>query len=156
MTSCLPPDQPITGQESLGFLVALLRGELVRGLETALAAEGIGLRYSQFLVLKRLATQGTMSASELARSLGHDAGAMTRLLDQLEAKGYLVRRPHEQDRRALRIELTEAGVALWRHMAAANERLLEHAQGDLSAEERSRLHDYLVRVLNTLRATDPV
>lgn len=154
MTTCPPSDTPLTGQESLGFLIALVRSELVRALEAALADEGIDLRYTQFLVLKRLAMRGPMGAGELARSLDYDAGAMTRLLDQLESKGYLSRRPHPQDRRAVRIELTDAGVALWRHIAAANERLLDRAQRDLSDEERGQLLDYLARVLNTLRASD--
>jgi DNA-binding MarR family transcriptional regulator len=83
-----------------------------------------------------------------------DGGAMTRQLDQLEAKGYLRRQPHEQDRRALRIELTEAGEALWRHLYESNVATLERAQRSLSAEERERLLDYLERVLTALREKD--
>jgi len=79
---------------------------------------------------------------------------MTRQLDQLETKGYLRRQPHEQDRRALRIELTEAGEALWRHLHESNVATLERAQRTLSAEERERLHDYLERVLTALREKD--
>jgi DNA-binding MarR family transcriptional regulator len=76
---------------------------------------------------------------------------MTRQLDQLEGKGYLRRCRHEQDRRALRIELTEAGDALWHQMTCCNERVLEAAQRSLSQTEREQLHDYLERVLYALR-----
>jgi DNA-binding MarR family transcriptional regulator len=143
-----------TPQESLGVLLGLVRSEIVRAMETELAALGVDLRFTQFLILKRLARLGPMSASELARSVELDGGAMTRQLDQLERKGYLRRCPHEQDRRALRIELTDAGTALWQQLTDCNERVLEAAQRSLSEDERSRLHDYLARVLHALRTKD--
>ncbi|HEY4144628.1 MarR family winged helix-turn-helix transcriptional regulator [Pinirhizobacter sp.] len=140
--------------DSVGLLISMVRGELVRGLERALADLGLDLRYTQFLVIKRLAACGPMSATELARASELDGGAMTRLLDQLETKGYLRRRPHEQDRRALRIELTEAGEAIWTHMSSAHKAMLEDAQRELSDEERARLRDYLQRMLGVLRDKD--
>lgn len=146
-TTPLQPARP----ESLGVLVGLVRSELVRSLEAELQAVGVDLRFTQFLILKRLAMLGPMSASELARAVELDGGAMTRQLDQLEGRGYLRRQPHEQDRRALRIELTEAGDTLWRQMTSCNERVLEAAQRALSATERQDLHDYLERVLQALR-----
>jgi len=139
------------GRDSLGVLIGSVRGEIVRAIESDLARLGVDLKFTQFHMLKRLSMQGPMSATELARAVDLDGGAMTRQLDQLESKGYLRRQPHEQDRRALRIELTEAGVALFRHLHETNAGTLERAQRDLSADERERLHDYLARVLNALR-----
>lgn len=145
---------PTDGSDSLGALIGMVRGEIVRAIESDLAAQGADLKFTQFHMLKRLAMLGPMSASELARAVDLDGGAMTRQLDQLETKGYLRRQPHEQDRRALRIELTEAGEALWRHLHESNVATLERAQRGLSAEERERLHDYLERVLTSLREKD--
>jgi DNA-binding MarR family transcriptional regulator len=138
-------------QESLGVLLGLVRSEVVRAMETELAALGVDLRFTQFLILKRLARLGPMSASELARAVELDGGAMTRQLDQIERKGYLRRRPHEQDRRALRIELTESGAALWQQLTDCNDRVLAAAQRSLDATERHQLHAYLARVLHALR-----
>lgn len=145
---------PATPQESLGVLLGLVRSEIVRAMEAELASLGIDLRFIQFLILKRLARLGPMSASELARAVELDGGAMTRQLDQLEGKGYLRRCPHEQDRRALRIELTDAGTALWEQLTDCNERVLAAAQRSLKPVERDRLHDYLARVLHALRGKD--
>jgi DNA-binding MarR family transcriptional regulator len=138
-------------QDSIGVLVGLVRAEIVRKMEAELQAAGIGLRFIQFLILKRLALLGPMSASELARSVELDGGAMTRQLDQLEGKGLLRRQPHEQDRRALRIELTPAGEAMWRQMTPCNEYVLDAAQKALDPTEREQLRDYLGRVLQALR-----
>jgi len=147
---CPTPD----GRDSLGALIGMVRSEIVRAIESDLAAQGADLKFTQFHVLKRLAMIGPMSATELARAVDLDGGAMTRQLDQLEAKGYLRRQPHEQDRRALRIELTEAGEALWRHLYESNVATLERAQRSLSADEREQLLDYLGRVLTALREKD--
>lgn len=149
MNPSVPPQPP--RPESLGVLIASVRGELVRHLEAELLASGVDLRFTQFLILKRLGTLGPMSASELARAVELDGGAMTRQLDQLEGRGLLRRQPHEQDRRALRIELTEAGDELWRHMTSCNDRVLEAAQSSLSPTDRQHLHEYLERVLQALR-----
>jgi DNA-binding MarR family transcriptional regulator len=138
-------------KESLGILLGLVRTEIVRAMEAELAAKGVDLRFTQFLILKRLARLGPMSATELARAVELDGGAMTRQLDQLERKGYLRRCPHEQDRRALRIELTDAGNAMWQELTGCNERVLQAAQRSLDEDERDRLHDYLERVLLALR-----
>jgi DNA-binding MarR family transcriptional regulator len=142
---------PAPTQESLGALLASVRAEIVKAMEAELTARGLGLRFTQFLILKRLALLGPMSASELARAVELDGGAMTRQLDQLEHKGYLRRRPHEQDRRALRIELTEAGSVLTRELLNCSQRVSDAAQHSLSETERRQLHDYLTRVLRALR-----
>jgi DNA-binding MarR family transcriptional regulator len=142
---------PSYPQDSIGVLIGLVRSEIVRKLEAELQASGVELRFTQFLILKRLAHMGPMSASELARAVELDGGAMTRQLDQLEGKGLLRRQPHEQDRRALRIELTAQGDAMWRRVTPCNDRVLEAAQVALDPTERQQLRDYLERVLQALR-----
>jgi DNA-binding MarR family transcriptional regulator len=95
-----------------------------------------------------------MGASELARVVELDGGAMTRQLDQLEARGVLRRVPHEQDRRAWRIELTAPGKVLCEEVQDCAARVIEAAQKQLDATERAQLLDYLERVLHTLRNKD--
>ncbi len=47
-----------------------------------------------------------------AREIGVDTGAMTRMLDRLEVKGFVVRNRSDDDRRIVNIELTKAGHAI--------------------------------------------
>lgn len=149
-----PPETP-TGPSvapSLGMLLTMVRAELVSALEAEFAAQGLDLSFTQYLILKKAHQLGPMSATELARAVELDGGAMTRQLDHLERKGYLRRSPHEQDRRALRIELTEAGSTMWQNGAfVCSDRVMTAAQRSLSPTERTRLHDYLERVLHALR-----
>ncbi|MCE5232806.1 MAG: MarR family transcriptional regulator [Mizugakiibacter sp.] len=136
---------------NLGALLCRVRNELIGNLERELAAHGFEMNFSQYLALKKLAAHGPMAAGELARMINLDAGATTRLLDRLEAKGYLRRQPHEQDRRALRIALTEAGQALWTDIHACGERALARATRNLAATERDRLQAMLDGILTALR-----
>jgi len=48
-------------------------------------------------------------AAEVARETGTDTGAVTRMLDRLEAKDLVERTRNSQDRRVFNIELTDTG-----------------------------------------------
>jgi DNA-binding MarR family transcriptional regulator len=145
----------ITGEShasSLGMLLTMVRSEMVRAIETELTSQGLDLSFTQYLILKKAQQLGAVSATELARAVELDGGAMTRQLDQLERKGYLRRSPHEQDRRALRIELTNAGSTVWQNTASVcSQRVMDAAQSSMSKTEQAQLHDYLERVLHALR-----
>ena len=144
------PCQP----DNLGMLFAMVRTEIVKAVENELNRCGLDLRFVQFLILRRLDVLGPMAAGELARVVELDGGAMTRQLDQLEARGVLRRVPHEQDRRALRIELTALGKTLCEDVHACAARVIEASQKQLNPTERAQLQDYLERVLHTLRNKD--
>ena len=137
---------------SLGMLLTMVRSEIVRAIEAELANQNLDLSFTQFLILKKAHLLGAVSATELAHAVELDGGAMTRQLDQLERKGFLRRTPHEQDRRALRIELTDAGNAVWQNTASVcSQRVMNAAQRSLTSAEQTHLHDYLERVLHALR-----
>ena len=58
--------------------------------------------------LSVLSQAGAMSASALADAAGLSRGAMTTALDRIEAAGYARRAWDQQDRRTVRVEMTEA------------------------------------------------
>lgn len=128
------------------LLVRQVRDGLARRLEEDLAESGYPINLSQFLVLRKLDVLGPMSAIDLARAIDHNPGAMTRLLDRLEQMGYLRRTPHAEDRRTLRIELTDAGLALSYELRACGERIAEYALRNLALDERGHFVALLERV----------
>ena len=148
----IPRPDCATDAPSLGMLLTMVRSEIVRAIEAELASQNLDLSFTQFLILKKSHLLGAVSATELARAVELDGGAMTRQLDQLERKGLLRRTPHEQDRRALRIELTRAGNAVWQNTASlCSQRVMNAAQRTMTSTEQAQLHDYLERVLSALR-----
>ena len=129
------------------LLFRQVRDGLARWIEQDLAQNGHPFNLSQFLVLRKLDVHGPMSAIDLSRAIDHNPGAMTRLLDRLEQQGYLRRTPMAGDRRALRIELTEAGAALSHQLAASADRAADHALRTLDAQEREHFHVRAILVL---------
>ncbi len=68
-----------------------------------------GLTNAQWLPLFKLRLGAAQTVAELARECEADAGAMTRMLDRLEAKGLCRRVRSVQDRRVVNIQLTPEG-----------------------------------------------
>jgi DNA-binding MarR family transcriptional regulator len=75
------------------------------------------------------------TAAELARAACVDTGAMTRMLDRLEAKELLRRTPCPKDRRVVRIELTGEGERLCREIPYNLSRVLNSMLRGFTAEE---------------------
>jgi MarR family transcriptional regulator for hemolysin len=65
-----------------------------------------------WLILSTLRGQAHASQHDLARAIGIEGPTLTRHLDQLEAGGLVRRVPHPDDRRAVLVEPTAAGVEL--------------------------------------------
>ncbi|MFT3898422.1 MAG: MarR family transcriptional regulator [Thermomonas sp.] len=132
---------------SLGLLFRQVRDALRDAMECELAANGHELTLSQYITLKKL-HYGTASASELAQAAELNPGAMTRLLDRLEAMGLVQREAHPSDRRALRIVLTGRGKAIWPELEACADRVREQAMTGLDEGQRAEL----VRMLEHVHA----
>ena len=68
-----------------------------------------GVDATTYPVLSGLARIGPTTATELAAAIGLDRTATTRYASRLQAAGLLYRVSDDQDRRAIRLELTPAG-----------------------------------------------
>src|ERR1700685_2275029 len=66
---------------------------------------------AQYIIISVLAKRGVDSAAQLCKDLSYDAGAMTRMVDRLEAKGLISRRRCPEDRRLVKPGVTEGGPA---------------------------------------------
>jgi DNA-binding MarR family transcriptional regulator len=71
-------------------------------------ARRLRLNRTDLRCLSVLSQAGAMSASALADAAGLSRGAMTTALDRIEAAGYARRVWDQQDRRAVRVEMTDA------------------------------------------------
>jgi DNA-binding MarR family transcriptional regulator len=85
--------------------------------------------------------------AELARLTGVDTGAMTRTLDRLEAKGLLRRARSQEDRRVIKIELTESGQEIGRQIPRYIAKVLDQYLRGFSDDEVDQLRGMLRRML---------
>lgn len=147
-----PPDAARSGS-ALGLLFRQTRDAMWARMEKELAAAGHDLNFSQFITLKMLATDSA-GVTELARMADLNPGAMTRLLDKLEARGLLQRQCDPNDRRALNIHLTEAGKAIWRDIDQCGKRVRERALAGMDEATRIQLTRLLEQVRDNLNSPD--
>ena len=137
---------------TLGLLIRQVRDNLWARMEDELAKAGHDLTFSQYVTIKKLA-DGIASVTDLARAAELNPGAMTRLLDKLEAKGLIVRVDDPGDRRALHIHLTEAGTAIWRDIYECGARVRQRALSGMSDAEREQLMHLLEQVRENLSSS---
>ena len=135
---------PQSVESDLGWaLGAVMRGYL-RAVDEVVADVPGGPRGYQ--VLASSGREGPRTQLALAQQLGLDRTVMTYLLDDLQKAGLVERRLNPTDRRARRVQLTEAGrerlCALQTRLHGAEERLLDQ----LSPDERATLRDLLHRL----------
>jgi DNA-binding MarR family transcriptional regulator len=70
---------------------------------------GLDMNQEQYFILFRLWEKDGQYQAELADELFGDTPNITRILDAMERKGFIVRRPDPDDRRKFRIHLAEGG-----------------------------------------------
>lgn len=133
----------------LGYLLSQTRNAAFHDLTVEL--EPLGITCAQFRVVVGIAHERAHTLSDFARYLDYDTGAMKRLLDRVEEKGLIRRVPCPSDRRALNLELTDEGRALYPHLMVAVKKVHERMLQGFSAAEEQQLQDLLQRVTaNTL------
>jgi len=95
---------------------------------------------SQFNILNLLHEQPDgRTQIELSRSLIMHRSNVTGLVNRLEARGLLRRRPSDRDRRAYRVTLTSAGQRLVRQVLPRYYRAAERVWGELPVERAREL-----------------
>jgi DNA-binding MarR family transcriptional regulator len=101
---------------------------------------------SQWRGLSVLIKFGDLRLSELAEHLRIAARSGTEVVDDLQARGLVERRPDPADRRATLVAITDAGAAAGAAIAEARQAEAERFFGALSPDDRSDL----ARILRTL------
>jgi DNA-binding MarR family transcriptional regulator len=132
-------------EENPGYVIKLVYNSLNRALDQEMAP--LGLTATQWRPVAMVALGRADTAAELARLNGVDTGAMTRTLDRLEAKKLLRRQRSDQDRRVVKIEITEEGQAIARAIPANIARTLNHYLRGFSESEVELLMHFLRRML---------
>ena len=147
------PHSAPCGGSTLALLLREIRAGFWTQIEAEMRAAGHELNFSQYVTLKHLA-EGTASVTDLATAAQVNPGAMTRLLDKLEQRGIVARVADPTDRRALRIHLTEAGLAIWQDINHCGQRVRERATRGMSDADRETLTRLLAQVRDTLSPSE--
>ncbi|WP_320777757.1 MarR family transcriptional regulator [Streptomyces sp. CRN 30] len=120
--------------------------------EKLMARAGVPLDRAAVALLRRMADSEPLRPGELANRLGVEASHVTRQVQQLLKSGYVTRVPDPDDRRAQRIELTEAGREAVRRVREAGVRGMQAALSDWAPEELGQLAALFHRMVDDFLA----
>lgn len=100
----------------------------------------------QWAVLNRLAERDGISQKDLAQRAEKDQTNVTRILDQLERKGLVERRPNAVDRRSFLTFITDKGKSLNEVLLPVEKEVINSVLHGLSEEEKDLLRAMLNRI----------
>ncbi|TMK19260.1 MAG: MarR family transcriptional regulator [Actinobacteria bacterium] len=147
------PDMDVA-TEGLVERIAKLARYFERSLGETASEFGLTIQDWELLgALRRVGPPYRLSPSKLAQDLMLSSGAMTARLDRLERARLVRRRPDPDDRRAVRVELTDKGSKTWGaavDVQAAKERYIA---ASLNEKEKALLNDLLRRLMRTFEET---
>ncbi|EKS67549.1 MULTISPECIES: MarR family transcriptional regulator [Caballeronia] len=132
--------------ESVGYLISRVRSTMWNMVTQHTTSE-LGITSTQASILFMLAVGKCLTAADIAREYGIDASAVTRLIDRLEKRGLLSRVRSEEDRRVVRLALTDEGHATAEKIPAIFTRVLDNLLAGFTPEEVGFLKSMLRRIL---------
>src|SRR5690606_1371883 len=146
---------PLTAAESEEQLFASLR-RMIRAVD--LYSRYLTLRYNltgpQLVCLRHLLRHGPMAPGELARRVSLSPATVTGIVDRLEKRGLITRERSIDDKRRLRIALTEAGLTTARQMPPPLNETFSRRLHALPLAEREEIERVLVKVADMMEAHD--
>ncbi|MET7486971.1 MarR family transcriptional regulator [Streptomyces sp. NPDC005538] len=113
-----------------------------------MALAGVPLDRAAVALLRQVADSEPLRPGELAHRLGVEASHVTRTVQQLQKSGYVTRVPDPDDRRAQRIELTEAGQKAVASVRDAGARGMQMALAEWSTDELQQLATLFHRMVD--------
>ena len=112
--------------------------------------EQLGMKLKEFHVLGYLSDHPGTTQQELGEGMLLDPNMVVLLLNELETRGYSIRRRDTEDRRRHVVEITPAGTEALDRAGSALTKIEDNVFGELNARERQSLRRLLEKVLEGL------
>ncbi|MFT7572257.1 MAG: MarR family transcriptional regulator for hemolysin [Paracoccaceae bacterium] len=144
-------DQTADGQTRADY-VGYLIGDVSRMIRTVYdrRVEPLGLTRAQWRVMTRLNRLESCTQTELATELEIEKPTLGKLIERLEAKGWVERRADKNDARSKRLFLTAAAHPLLTDMAERADEVIEGVFAGIGDDESARLRATLSRIKDNL------
>ena len=108
----------------------------------------IGLTRAQWQALGNLRRMGPLTQAALAEIMEVETATIARLIDRLEAAGWIERSPDANDRRVKLVSMTDKAAAIMDEVGVIGQKLRDDMLVDLSQSER----EHLVGTLATIKS----
>ena len=137
-------------EQSVSFIMHLMDREFTLGLQKHLKKAGFQITPEQLNVLGKLWEEDGMHQSELAKRCHKDRHNMTRIVNLLEKKGLVNRKPDRKDKRLQRVWLSKEGRMLEKKLVPIVETFLNQAFQGLSKTQIMAMQQIHLQILSNL------
>jgi DNA-binding MarR family transcriptional regulator len=132
-------------KNSVGYLMRICTNLVLPQMEALFQDQE--LTFSQWTTLVALHDGRLTTAGDLAQNICHDAGSLTRLIDQMVKRGLVTRLRSESDRRVVTLSLTPRGRSLVEALAPKVMNFWNGLLSGFSHDEIDTLIDLLTRLV---------
>ncbi|WP_433712961.1 MarR family winged helix-turn-helix transcriptional regulator [Nocardia sp. CA-084685] len=147
------PDVDVSPMAVIGRIQRLSR-VLEQDLKKFFAGHGLEFwEFDMLATLRRSGGTNGLTAGALNQVAMLTSGAITNRIDRLTAKGLVERAPCPEDRRAIRVQLTDAGRALIDELLPLHMENEQHLLAALDKRDRGHLADLLRTLAESLGDT---
>jgi len=129
----------------LGYWLRFVSNQVSHAFSLKVAERGVPV--VAWVVLRELYECDAMAPSVLAEKIGMTRGAISKIVDRLEAKGLLKRTTGDEDRRYLALALTPQGRAIVPKLAALADRNDAEFFDHLNADERDAIKNAMQDII---------
>jgi DNA-binding MarR family transcriptional regulator len=120
--------------------------------QARLHAAGIDITIDQWLVLKTIHESADVTLQQVGTAVFKDFASVTRIVQLLERKGLLRRKPHPTDGRRSELVLTASGESVVRKVEPIVQTNRRQALDGIDAKEVARLREVLRRITENCEA----
>ena len=106
------------------------------------------ITYNDFHVIEAIGIQEPKSMTTVAKLRKVTTGTLTKAMDGLSQKGYVVRERSKQDKRVVWVYLTDKGKAAYRHHEDFHRKMIENVKGQLNEQETMILIYSLAKLID--------
>lgn len=129
---------------------------LVRLFKDLLEIEGKALITEEFKdittndmhIIEAIGVDEPKKMSEVAKLMSVTMGTLTKAMDALTKKGYVDRKRSSEDKRVVRVSLTDRGKSAYYHHEAFHRQMIENIKGELNEQETTILIYALAKMVD--------
>lgn len=124
-----------SSEESLKALTVMLRAS--QSVQDVLKQDmtKYGLNPTEFMVLELLASKGEQPIQQIGKKILLSSSSMTYVIDKLEQKEYIERKPCATDRRVIFAHITDKGMAFMEKSFPHHEKMITELFSVLNEDE---------------------
>jgi DNA-binding MarR family transcriptional regulator len=140
---------------SIGYITQILTQQMADRLIRKMRKKGVEMDIDEWIALVHIHHYEKQNQNQLVKATNRNKTAVTRLVNELERKGWVRRVEDKNDRRNNHIMLTVEGNDVYEKAVVLAEDTTEDALNNISAEEYKTWREITQKILENAKEYDP-